>query len=139
MSTEQVLRVIEIVSWPTVALVTVLVIRPHLSVLFSGAKVKLSIGGQSIETTLPELKQILEEQAGAALTVKHIEFLVLLQRDGSKQYPSGVGESEYRKFLRPLRNSGLILTVPRDSFLSKAQAIELSGLGRLFLRVRQQN
>lgn len=53
---------LEITLWPAVALVSIFVIRPHLAFLLSGTKVKLSLAGQSIETTLPELKSILEEQ-----------------------------------------------------------------------------
>ena len=136
MSIDQFLRFLEIVIWPAVALVAIFVIRPHLSTLLSGTKVKLSIAGQSIETTLPELKQILEEQAGESLTVEHVAFLASLHQDGTRQYSAAIQKSEERKFLRPLRNSGLILTVPRNSFLHDAQAIEVSGLGRLFLRAK---
>ncbi len=135
---DQFIRVLEIVIWPAITLTALFIIRPHLSTLLSGAKVKLSIAGQSIETTLPELKQILEEQTGETLTVEHIAFLDSLQHDGARQYPSGLEKSDDRKFLRPLRNSGLILTVPRNSFLRDAHAIELSGLGRLFLRAKQE-
>jgi len=129
-------RLLEIVLWPAVALVAIFIVRPHLGAVLSGAKIKLSIAGQSIETTLPELKQVLEEQAGEALSAEHVTYLTSLQHDGAKQYTSGVEKSEERKFLRPLRNSGLILTVPRNSFLQDARAIELSALGRLYLRAK---
>lgn len=130
------LRLIEIVIWPAVALAAILAVRPHLSTLLSGAKIKLTIAGQSIETTLPELKQIFEEQAGEALSVEHVAYLTSLIRGGSRQYPSGIEKSEERRFLRPLRNAGLILAVPRNAFLQDARAIEISALGRLYLRAR---
>jgi hypothetical protein len=136
LTVDDLLRLLEIVLWPVLALVAIFVVRPHLSTLLSGAKVKLSIAGQSIETTLPELKQILEEQAGESLSADHVAYLTSLQRDGAKQYPSGIKQSDERKFLRPLRNSGLVLTVPRNAFLQDAQAMELSALGRLYLRAK---
>ncbi|MFZ3018457.1 MAG: hypothetical protein WA056_08390 [Gallionella sp.] len=127
---------LEIVRWPAVALVAIFVARPYLTKLLSGAKVKLSIAGQTIETTLPELEDVLEEQAGESLLAEHITYLTSLQRDGAEQYPSGIENREKRKFLRPLRNAGLVLTVPRNSFLDEAKAIELSALGRLYLRAK---
>lgn len=136
MSTNELLQLLEIVTWPAVALVAIFTVRPHLSVFLSGARVKLSIAGQSIETTLPELQQILEEQSGESLSADHIAFLASLQKDGARRYESGILVSEDRKFLRPLRNSGLILTVPRNSFLTDARAVELSALGRLYLRAK---
>jgi hypothetical protein len=136
MTIDEFFRLLEIVLWPALAFVAIFVVRPHLATLLSGAKVKLSIAGQSIETTLPELKQILEEQAGESLSAEHVAYLTSLQRDGAKRYPSGIEQSDERKFLRPLRNSGLILTVPRNAFLREAEAIEPSALGRLYLRAK---
>jgi hypothetical protein len=130
----EVLRLVEIVAWPLVALAGLFVVRPQIARLLSGARVKLSIAGQSIETTLPELQQILEEQAGEPLSAEHASYLTSLLKDGAKSYLDGVTESRERKLLRPLRNNGLILTVPRNAFLSDARAIELSALGRLYLR-----
>jgi hypothetical protein len=120
--------------WPLVTLVSLFVVRPHIGQLLSGAKIKLSIGGQIIETTLPVLQQIIEEQAGEVLSKEHKEYLSDLQHEGCKLYASGVIDSNERKILRPLRNNGLIQTIPRNSFLNEAKAIELSALGRLYLR-----
>lgn len=128
------LRLVDILAWPIVVLVGILVLRPHLSSVLSGAKIKLNVAGQSIETTLPELKVVFEEQAGDALSPHHIAYLNSLLRDGARQYAGGIEKSEERKFLRPLRNAGLVLTVPRNEFLSEAKAIEVSSLGRLYLR-----
>lgn len=138
MSTNELLHLLEIVIWPVVALAAIFTVRPHLSGFLSGAKVKLSIAGQTIETTLPELRQILEEQSVEALSADHIAFLRRLQKDGRKEYESGIQSSDERKFLRPMRNSGLLLTVPRNSFLSEARGVEISALGRLYLRAQAE-
>ena len=134
MTTAEFLMLLEVIAWPAIALIALLIVRPQIAKLLSGAKVKLSIAGQSIETTLPELQQILEEQAGEPLTADHINYLNSLLRNGAKAYSDGVTVSHERKLLRPLRNNGLILTVPRNAFLTDARAIELSALGRLYLR-----
>ena len=136
MSIAEDLRLLEILAWPVVAVFAIIVIRPQIAKLLSGAKVKLSIAGQAIETTLPELKQVLEEQAGEPLSTQHVAYLIELRRDGTKHYSDGVKSSEERKFLRPLRNNGLVLTLPRNAFLAEANGVELSALGRLYLRAK---
>ncbi|MFL6449479.1 MAG: hypothetical protein ACJ746_17630 [Bryobacteraceae bacterium] len=136
MTIAEVLKLLEILAWPIVAVVAIAFVGPQIAKLLSGAKVKLSIGGQTIETTLPELKEVLEEQAGEPLTPQHFSYLIELQRGGTKRYSGGVQSSEERKLLRPLRNNGLVLTSPRNAFLGEAEAIELSALGRLYLRAK---
>lgn len=134
MSVTEYLRLLELIVWPAVAVSVLLVLRPSITALLSGAKVKLSIAGQSIETTLPELKLLFEEQATEPLNALHNEYLRELLTSGPKAYPDGVHDSETREFLRPLRNAGLVHTQPRGARLKKASAIDLSGLGRLYLR-----
>ena len=130
------IRFLEVTLWPLVALLAILVVRPHLAALMSKSKLTLSMFGQSIETSLPELQEVIQEQAEGALTPEHLGFLESLHQTGTKSYPNGV-ESPDRKFLRPLRNSGLIAAVPKDAFLSDARAVQLSALGRLYLRARK--
>ena len=131
-----ILKFLEIIAWPTVVVIGIFVIRPHLSAVLSGAKIKITMSGQTIETTLPEIKQIVEEQTSHFISPEHIEYLQALLHEGSKQYPNGIDDRKDRVFLRPLRNSGLIVTVPRNSFMQEAKVIELSALGRLFLRAK---
>jgi len=137
MSFENFIRLLEVGLWPIVAIVAIFVVRPHLRVLLSSAKVKLSVAGQSIETTLPELKQVIEEQTGVPLSGEQEQYLSLLQSKGGVAYPEGIRTEEQQVFVRPLRNSGLVVTVPRNVFLVEARAVELSGLGRLYLRAKE--
>ena len=136
MNFDQTLKLIEILAWPAVALLALIWIKPHLQTLMMGSKIKLTLGGQSIETTLPEITHIIEEQAGTSFNSQEIEFLEVLFHDGAKKYPGGIDKSEDRKFIRPLRNNGLVQTRPRNAFLSEAEAIEVSALGKLLLRSR---
>lgn len=134
MTIVNVLKLLEIIVWPLVTLLALMLVRPSLTALLSGAKVRLSIAGQVIETTLPELQRIFEEQASEPLTSQHVLYLRALRTDGGKGYPDGVQDSDEREFLRVLRNTGLIQLHPRGSRLRKATTIELSGLGRLYLQ-----
>lgn len=137
MSFDNFIRLLEVGLWPIVAIIAIFVVRPHLRALLSSAKVKLSVAGQSIETTLPELKQVIEEQTGVPLSAEQEQFLSLLQSKGCVAYPEGIRTPEEQVFVRPLRNSGLVVTVPRNVFLVEARAVELSGLGRLYLRAKE--
>jgi hypothetical protein len=136
MSVDEFIRFLQIVAWPIVALVAIVVVRPHLAALMSKAKLKLSMFGQSIETTLPELQEVIQEQAEGTLTTEHVQYLDALHESGLREYPSGI-ESAERKFLRPLRNSGLIMAIPKGAFLTEAKAVQLSALGRLYVRARR--
>jgi hypothetical protein len=100
------------------------------------SKVKLSIGGQLFETTLSEVAQVIEEQTGDILTPAHIDSLEALFTNGVNSYPEGIKREEQR-LLRPMRNSGLIMTIPKNANLSTAHSIQLTGLGRLYLRASQ--
>ena len=132
------LDVLEILAWPVVVIVAIFVVRPYLSSILSGTKITLAVAGASIETTLPELKQIFEEQYAEVLSSEHVDYLRERLLKGRDRNGDWVGDSNKasnrRVFLRPLRNAGLVLTVPRSTFLSQATDIEISGLGRLYLR-----
>ena len=135
MTLADLLRLLEILVWPIVASLAIFIIRPHLATLLGGAKVKFSVAGQSIETTLPVVREILEEQAGAPLSTEEIDCLHNLQKTGKRVYENGVPNTEQPLF-RPLRNAGLIRTDPRTAFLNNTKAIEISALGKLYLRAK---
>lgn len=136
MTIDQFIQLLGVALWPFVVLVALFVVKPILADLLSGTKVKLSISGQVIETTLPELRRVFEELASEPLTEKHINYLKGLRSSGTKEYPEGVQERDEREFLRPLRNAGLIQTSPRGIRLKRATGIDLSALGRLFLQAK---
>ena len=138
MSIQELTSLLQVLVWPLITLAAILAVRPHLAALMSKSKLKLSMFGQSIETTLPELQEVIQEQAEGALTAEHLAYLESLHSSGTRSYPSGV-ESTGRKFLRPLRNSGLVVAIPKDAFLAEAKAVQLSALGRLYLRARRSS
>jgi hypothetical protein len=136
MGLTQFLELLKIVIWPIVALVGIFAIRPSLAALLSGSKVKLSLFGQSIETTLPELGRIIEEQTGGILSAPQIQYLDELHQRGLKEYSNKPTPQEL-KLLRPLRDYGLIMTSPY-SFLADAAAVQLTSLGRLYMTARKR-
>lgn len=137
MTFDDLIRLLEVLVWPGVAAAAIFVLRPHLPVLLSRSKIKLEMFGQSIETTLAELENVVEEQSGGVLLPTHIAYLEMVRAAGAKEYPTGVSTEE-QTLLRPVRNSGLISTIPRDAFLADARAVQLSALGRLYLRSRSK-
>ena len=126
---------LRIVIWPVVALVGIIAVRPVLARLLSGSKVKLSLFGQSIETTLPELGRIIEEQTGGSLLAPEIQYLEEVYHQGLKEYPSAM-TSDQQKLVRPLRNYGLVMTIPRNAFLPDATSVQLTPIGRLYMKAR---
>jgi len=128
-----ILNYFEVLSWPVVALIALFLIRPIISQIISGSKIKVSLGGVSIETTLPEIREIISEQIGGSLSQSEQSLLKELATGKEIHYKDGNSSSD-RKFLRPLRNAGLIMTIPRNAYLADATSIQLTALGRLYVR-----
>jgi hypothetical protein len=136
MTSDEISRLLAVVVWPVAALVAFFILRRTIATMLSGAKVKLSIAGQSIETTLPEINRVIEELTSEPLGERHVAYLRQLQASGIKKYPDGVSDDDERDFLRTMRNAGLIQTIPRAARLKRATGIDISALGRLFLKSR---
>jgi hypothetical protein len=137
MSLNEFIEILKVVIWPIVVLIGIGILRRHILPFLSGSKVKLSLFGQAIETTLPELGRIIEEQTGGSLITAETHYLEYLYDQGIKEYPNGM-TSEERKLVRPLRNYGLVMTNPKNSFLGDAKAIQLTSLGRLYMKARRK-
>ncbi len=124
---------LKVLSWPVVALTALFVLRPALNQLLSGSTLKVSIAGVEIETTLPEIRSIISEQIGGDISEAECRLLIRLVEDGEIRYRSGTSKED-RKLLRPLRNAGLIMTIPRQAFLADAKSVQLTSLGKLYSR-----
>jgi hypothetical protein len=130
---KMILEVLRIITWPITVLIAVFALRSYLAPLLSGSKVKISLFGQSVETTLPELESVVSEQAGGALSELQMNYLKQFYQQGAIDYPNGV-ESDEKEALRPLRNYGLIMTIPRGKPMRKAKSLQISALGRLVMK-----
>lgn len=128
---------LKVIAWPAVALTAIWAFRPILKDLVPGSKLKISIAGVSIETTIPELKNIITEQIGPDLTKETIKLLEGLGESGALELDERMPKDQ-RQLYRPLRNAGLIMTLPRHTYLGEAKSIQLTELGRLYIRARRK-
>ena len=129
-----ILPYLEILIWPVTVLIVVLILRPVLQRLLQSSKVKIQLFGVTIETDLFTLESVI---AGGSLSERHEHYLRTLLENGEEKYSDGV-TGEERKLLRPLRNSGLIMTILRGAFLGQAEAVRLIPLGRLLIRAKNR-
>ncbi len=123
----------DVISWPIAAIVIVVVLRPFLKGFLSESKVKVSIFGVSIETILPELQYAMTESIGGTLQPEQHQYLEELFNKDEILYPNGVHSPESH-IVRPLRNTGLVRTIPTDKSLGSAKAIRLTALGSFLLK-----
>ena len=135
MKLSEFIQILQIIIWPVVALIGLVVLKSYIPNLLSRSKVTLPLFGQSVETNLSELERAIEEQAGESLTVEELKYLHELDEHGSKTYADGT-TSEDRKVVRPLRDSGQVRTVPRSASLQSAQSVELTSLGHLYMKTK---
>lgn len=135
MKLSEFIQILQITIWPVVALIGLVVLKSYIPNLLSRSKITLSLFGQSIETNLSELERVIEEQAGGSLTVEELKYLHELDEHGSKAYADGTTSGD-RKIVRPLRDSGLVRTVPRSASLQSTRSIELTSLGHLYIKAK---
>ncbi|MGA8864731.1 MAG: hypothetical protein WB444_13080 [Gallionella sp.] len=118
----------ELLTWPLVALVAILAYRDIIRSLLPGAKVKLTISGITLETTLPVIESsITESLHGEELKEEQWAWLRKLRNQGRTAFCQGD-----LQWLRPLRDSALIRAYPRG-FLQSATAVEITTLGKLLV------
>lgn len=102
--------------------------RKSIRALLLEGKVKLTIAGVTLETTLPVIEaSISESLQEEKLSKDQWDWLNRLQVEGRIQ----ISEPDIA-LLRPLRDSGLVRAFPKG-FLQKATAVEITTLGRLLV------
>jgi hypothetical protein len=120
---------VDLVTWPVVTLVAVILYRKVVYRLLSGGKIEITIAGVEIETTLPQLEaSITESLHGAKLTTAQWGWLRRLYTDGRTR----VLEDD-KSILRPLRDSALLRAYP-EGHLGDATHVEITNLGRLLVK-----
>jgi hypothetical protein len=119
---------VELVTWPVVALIAIIIYRNVIRSLLPGAKVKLTISGVTFETALPVIESSIVESLGdVEITDAQWAWLVKLRNQSKIE----IKEDEL-DVLRPLRNAGLIRAHPKG-YLQNAKAVKISRLGKLLV------
>lgn len=124
---------LQILAWPVTVLLVALILRPVLAPLLTRSKVKVELFGVTIETDLATLEAAMTQGIGGVLTEDETTYLQDLVEIVEKPYPDGIAKED-REFFRPMRNAGLIMTLPRGSALGMAKSIRLTKLGRLVMK-----
>jgi hypothetical protein len=135
METAQIIHAyIEVLAWPTVAVLAMFLYRGIIRSLLPGAKVKLTISGVTIETTIPMIEEFVTENLGGQhLTREQWAWLKRLRNLGSQS----ICDTD-KLVLRPLRNAGLLRT-SENGFLQDATAVEITRLGRLIVDAKARS
>ena len=123
-----ILEYISAIIWPFVTLILAFRFHDAIVSLLPKSKIKFTMSGVTVETSLAELEQSVSESLrGENLTSEQWEWLQKLKDSGRIPY-----DHNYYKQLRPLRNSGLIREHP-EGWLSNSESIDITTLGRLML------
>jgi hypothetical protein len=128
------LEYVRILAWPVTALIALRFIGPLVRSQLAGSKIKVVLFGVEVETTLSELESATTEYLGRRLTEDQLAFLHSLYEEGEKQLnPTGVSSKDQSN-VRPLRNAGLIMTLPTGAYLAEAKSLRLTALGDFLIR-----
>jgi hypothetical protein len=128
-----ILGFVQALIWPLVALIIFLRYRSVINSLIPHSKLKFSIAGVTIETSLDTIERSVEESfRGRRLSTSQWTWLQRLRDEGRVPY-----DRNYYKELRPMRNTGLIREHP-EGWLSAAKEIEITTLGRLLLEAHDK-
>jgi hypothetical protein len=121
----------KVLAWPLIALTALLLYKKIITGLVPGSKVKFTLSGFSIETSLPVIEQsVTDSLDGQTLTEEELALLKKLRNDGRITFERSATNI---KMARSLRNAGLIKHYPRGGFLQDARQIEITILGRLLV------
>ena len=137
-----VLEYVKALIWPVMALAVLIAYRGPIMSLFSGSRITLTLFGITVETTVPQLQEATLQMISGPLTPEQAALLALLARSpGTVSVDDdAVGQvtrtKEGRRCLWPLRNAGLVMTLPVDEHLSDATHLALTPIGRLLMQSR---
>lgn len=135
-------QLVSAIAWPIVALLGLLLYGSRVIAIFSRSKIRLSLFGVEVETTEQQLEKILTEPVGDQLTAKQWELLDEVWRRGTvsvsaKRYSMSM-EGGDLPWIRPVRNAGLIMSLPDGLYIEQATDLVLTPLGRVLMAARDR-
>jgi hypothetical protein len=134
-----VLEYIQVLIWPLVVVAIVLKYGRSLLGVLEKSKVKLSLFGVEVEANIADIERNLTSAVGGSLTPQQWDLLermgregsVLVQREGYKMNMTGD-----LQWIRPVRNAGLIMTLPDGKYIEQATELVLTPLGKLLIEAK---
>jgi hypothetical protein len=134
-----VLEYIQVLIWPIVAVMVIRKYGQSLIRVFEKSKVKLSLFGVELEANIADLERVLTAAVSGSLTAKQWDLLerigregaIFVQKEGYKMNMPGD-----LNWIRPVRNAGLIMTLPDGKYIEQATELVLTPLGRLLMEAK---
>jgi hypothetical protein len=128
-----ILGYVQALVWPVIVLIALFRYRDVIRSLIPHSKLKFTIAGVAIETSLEALQRSVEESfRGRRLSLAQWDWLRRLSHGGRLPY-----DHQHYDELRPMRNAGLIREHP-EGWLSNAKEIEITTLGKLLWDAHDQ-
>jgi hypothetical protein len=134
-----ILEYTHVLVWPVTISLLLLLYRDTIVSILPKSKIKVSLFGLEVETTLSELETITLATLGGHLNDKQLSLLKQLAGKGTIFFGEKGISKEDRKLIRPIRNAGLVMTDPIDAHLKEAESLSLSPLGTLVMRSMGSN
>jgi hypothetical protein len=134
-----ILEYIKVLVWPIVAAYALVRFGGAIASALGRSKVKLSLFGVEIEVPVSQLEQVLTAAVGGRLSAQQWALLEQSAKDGVLS----VAKAGYRMtmdgdlpWVRPVRNAGLIMTLPDGQYIEQATDIVLTPLGKVLMSSR---
>lgn len=134
-----VLEYTQVLIWPMVALVALFKYGHYLISMLEKSKVKLSLFGIEVEVNIDDLERILTQSVGGQLLPEQWNLLERIAREGSitvKKEGFKMDMSGDLSWIRPVRNAGLIMTLPDGKYIEQATELVLTPLGKLLMEAK---
>lgn len=131
-----VLSYIKVLIWPSIAVFVLIKYHDIIIEFFFRSKVKLSLFGFEIETKVSDLEKSLTVEVGDTLKDQQWELLENIYKKGTVSVAKEGYEMNMQadlKWIRPLRNAGLLKSLPDGEYIEKAKELQLTPLGNLLM------
>ena len=135
-----ILEYIRILVWPLVTLLLIMKFGNTLITAIQKSKVKLSLFGVEIETSIVDLERTLTAAVDGALSPKQWDLLEKIWKKGTVSVQNEgyvMDMSADLKWIRPIRNAGLLMSLPDGKYIEQATELALTPLGKLLMQARR--
>lgn len=135
------LEYIRVLVWPLVTLLLIMRFGDTLITAIQKSKVKLSLFGVDIETSIADLERTLTAAVDGALSPKQWDLLEKIWKKGSVSIQNEgyvMNMSSDLAWIRPIRNAGLLMSLPDGKYIEQATELVLTPLGKLLMQARPE-